>query len=586
MASGATSTGSSLSSPVRFESPPPELCPQPLRLHRSKSKFGFESMNHIDSTNLNAQIPNQSQQSVREEDSRANAVAQKRLSRLGSLVSKFEILDAANSTGSSSSRAPRPVKVPESPQKSMIDPDTSDSIQKVDGAQPSSSIDPLRRSKDFGTQTDLSYNHGIFCVLPEDDKSLHRECRISELRRRHDRSSPGSFLSFARQKSSISGPKDSTPPALATEITVNDFECTFLDGQEQNEPSTYSHTPEPPPASSPTPPAVNHESPIKDRIKHFERLQRRSDASRVSLVASQAGDPVSTMPRVVESHHPVRDIWRRISHSLTQSFDGSHEQYRSSYRESTTSVEYIRSPYRSVFPLLPARKSFPFIPKMASDAAENHIFGLDGANQSTPRVPDIETDVFRETSDGATNSKHSHGQGSSKSQRPSNDSAASHHTSHTLQGGFLKRTAQQDRDKRKEQKKKDKQRERDDRKKRIAQRRQNKLGETDRVVSDASSHVNGTDSRDTRWGQQTASGFMIREAGLSSGDLVAPKPRRPGQVKNIVNYYKEKSTSLLRIASGGHFGGSKEELDGDVGASTGKAQHSAKDKGKGKGRAD
>ncbi|ETS84181.1 hypothetical protein PFICI_02206 [Pestalotiopsis fici W106-1] len=565
MASAAASTGSSLSSPVRFESPPPEFCPPPLRLRRNKSGTGSDSINYADSVTTNAQTAGSREYHARAGDPHAKAGPtstrpQKRLSRLGSLVSKFEILEAANKTEPSSSI--------------FFGERESKPSEKGSGE--------VRQSKDFGTQTELSYNHGAFCVLAEDGGSAQGNERVPELLKLFDRSSSGSMMSFARQFNAISHQTQSTPPALTTEIAVDDFDCTFLDGQDKLEPS------------SPTPPAVDHGSPIKDRIKHFEHLHRRSqshatasnNASHVSVVMNGAGEPVSTVHKVVGSHHPVRNIWRRISQSLTQSLDGSHcrEQYRSSYRESTTSIEYTRSPYRSVFPLLPARKSFPFIPRFVSDDAETHLFGLDGANQSTPRV--LEDNIFQETSDGTTSNKSMHGHGLSRSQRPSNDSVASHHTSYSVQGGLLKRAAQQDRDKRKEQKKKDKQREREDRKRRIAQRRQNKLDETDRAVSGVSHHVQEADSRDARWGQQTASGFMIREAGLSSGDLVAPKPRRPGQVKNIVNYYKEKSTSLLRIASGGHFGTSKEDLDGDPGASMGKARHPSKEKGKGKGQAD
>ncbi|KAK7937993.1 uncharacterized protein PG986_014861 [Apiospora aurea] len=50
------------------------------------------------------------------------------------------------------------------------------------------------------------------------------------------------------------------------------------------------------------------------------------------------------------------------------------------------------------------------------------------------------------------------------------------------------------------------------------------------------------------WGKITASGFMVRQAKVD--ELHQPKPQRPGQVKKIVNMYKEKSTSLLRIVSG------------------------------------
>ncbi|KAK7960932.1 hypothetical protein PG996_011574 [Apiospora saccharicola] len=54
--------------------------------------------------------------------------------------------------------------------------------------------------------------------------------------------------------------------------------------------------------------------------------------------------------------------------------------------------------------------------------------------------------------------------------------------------------------------------------------------------------------RERSWGKITASGFMVRQAKVD--ELHQPKPQRPGQVKKIVNMYKEKSSSLLRIVSG------------------------------------
>lgn len=477
-----------------------------------------------------------------------------------------------------------------------------------DGAPSLSSFEPTRRSKDFGTQTNLSY-HNIPVAEPvQNGGCTHPNYKVPELRRLFDRSSPGSFMTFARQRCAFpdhgrdspdqhqdipsrhSASDDSssmsqkpTPPTLTTEITINNFECTFLDGQEQfhcskNGTSAQNCIP------SPTPPPVDHESPLKDRIKHFEHLHRRSQSHATAphdtgCVSMKTENSIPVVQKVVENRHPVRNIWRRISQSLTQSLDGSHEHYRSSYRESTTSVEYSRSPpYRSVFPLLPARKSFPFIPRFASDDTDNHAFGLDGVNESTPRPPDA--DIFRNMGDGATNSKPIPDQSTPNPQRQSIDSGVSHHTSVLTPSGLFRRAASQDREKLKEQKKKEKQREREERKKRIAQRRQNKLGESHRAASGSSKP--GKNANTSHWEPQTASGFMVRKTDFSSGDLIAPKPRRPGQVKNIVNYYKEKSTSLLRIASGGHFGNSKEDFHSDGGAGTDEDQKATKEKGKGK----
>ena len=50
----------------------------------------------------------------------------------------------------------------------------------------------------------------------------------------------------------------------------------------------------------------------------------------------------------------------------------------------------------------------------------------------------------------------------------------------------------------------------------------------------------------------TASGFVVRQTQLASGDLQHPTPQRPHQVKKIANMYKDKSLSLLRLVGVKH----------------------------------
>lgn len=114
MAPATTSTGSELSSPVRFESPTPELCPRPLRLYQSKSKSGSEST--ADASSRVSDVPNAGQTgpcSTGERISFAKAgstsiPSRSRPSKLGSLVSKFEILDTVSNAKPNSSRLPKP----------------------------------------------------------------------------------------------------------------------------------------------------------------------------------------------------------------------------------------------------------------------------------------------------------------------------------------------------------------------------------------------------------------------------------------------------------------------------------------------
>ncbi|KAI0006817.1 hypothetical protein F4779DRAFT_620173, partial [Xylariaceae sp. FL0662B] len=59
--------------------------------------------------------------------------------------------------------------------------------------------------------------------------------------------------------------------------------------------------------------------------------------------------------------------------------------------------------------------------------------------------------------------------------------------------------------------------------------------------------------KENSWSKKTASGFVVRQA--TDIKLRHPKPRRPGQVKKIVNLYKEKATSGISIKRGGDKGG-------------------------------
>ncbi|KAI1879307.1 hypothetical protein JX265_002261 [Neoarthrinium moseri] len=287
------------------------------------------------------------------------------------------------------------------------------------------------------------------------------------------------------------------------------------------------------------------------------RLLEREETSCVTgsnSVVHEVEAPVPTAPTAVESHHPIRRVWRRISSSFAQSLEGGHENshYRSSYQESSTSFDHSRSPHqRSLFPLLPARKSFAFMQRFSSNGTHN-LFGLDGANQS---VPDADIFMNPDAAHGTTN----------LARHPSHTSTTSHNTSLPAQDE-LRRLAQRDafRDKQ-TQKKRDKELAKHERRERRKERRLAKQAgkQTRRTVSRAGSTAEAETSstKERAWGQQTASGFMVRQARLGSDELQSPKPYRPGQVKKIVNMYKEKSNSLLRIASG-HWGNSTEQVKG------------------------
>ncbi|KAI1372580.1 hypothetical protein F4677DRAFT_248453 [Hypoxylon crocopeplum] len=54
--------------------------------------------------------------------------------------------------------------------------------------------------------------------------------------------------------------------------------------------------------------------------------------------------------------------------------------------------------------------------------------------------------------------------------------------------------------------------------------------------------------KESSWSKKTASGFVVRQT--NDVKLRHPKPRRPGQVKKIVNMYKEKTSSGIRLGRG------------------------------------
>ena len=90
--------------------------------------------------------------------------------------------------------------------------------------------------------------------------------------------------------------------------------------------------------------------------------------------------------------------------------------------------------------------------------------------------------------------------------------------------------------------------------------------------------------KERSWSKVTASGFMVREAGA---DLQEPKPFRPGQVKKIVNLYKDKSSSFLRVVSGAPRDGPGEAAVPGVAAAAkreARGRNKADAKGDGKGK--
>lgn len=465
---------------------------------------------------------------------------------------------------------------------------------------------PGRPSRELGTQTDLSYPSPVNLVVGK-DYAARWNGKVADLRRLFDRSSPSAFMSFDRrqrqtlpglstahlnsQSHEVSEPSTSlrsspvsqttsSPPALTTVISVDDFACSFVDGGHQQSHSNATARPHLEPHSDSSPP-VTHESPLKDRINHFEHLHSRSqsydtgaqDELRSGSLVPKQEMPIAVTPKATNNRHPVHSVWRRISQTLTHFSDGSretHEHYGSSYQTYSASIELSRSPpSRTIFPLLPARKSFPLMQRFSSGGTGRYIFDLDGANQSVAHVPDAA--VFTNGPKKAASNETpqvlpsllnvprdaEQERSSFASERHSSVRDEPHRTFGGLPKGseLLKQVSEQDRARQKHEKKINKIAAREERRKRVANRKHSKIDATKVIVK----HT----AKERQWDKHTSGGFVVREAGLTAGDMREPKPHKPGQVKKVLNYSKEKSTSLLRIVSGGHYGGSKEKLGGE-----------------------
>lgn len=115
MASTTLPTASLPRSPVRFNTPSPDLCPQPLRLSQTKPKPTIDAVIGDQIAANTTPFPDRGGSSHADQDvTEATLVAttstvgrsRSQTSKLGSLVSKFEILDAVNNANTESSRIP------------------------------------------------------------------------------------------------------------------------------------------------------------------------------------------------------------------------------------------------------------------------------------------------------------------------------------------------------------------------------------------------------------------------------------------------------------------------------------------------
>ncbi|KAH9885680.1 hypothetical protein F4778DRAFT_798836 [Xylariomycetidae sp. FL2044] len=560
----------------------------------------------------------------------------------------------------------------------------------------------------------------------QDENASRPPTKVSEFRSFFDLSSirgssPGSIISFRRRhaRADLDSQQDDPivsnvkarsmitlnsyadlstvvlAPELTTKISTNDFSCDF-DGHFDDPvvPDTRSeHSISPDRCIKPSP---KKESPLKEKIQLFEKLNRGSPANKSSGPFSQVkthdvgrhvnyckGDKDVPKKKSFGGWRPVRErgsaIWRRISSSFTHTQDenqeiggnqakrgcqqglhahpthatsaGSHPRYRKSslfgyhvYRSSEpdhtdpVEVSSSRSPpspnnaegdsstsglnirrLRAVHNRAPTpsaqvslRKSFPLLGRVSSS--------LGISDHSSNTEPDVDFG-----NDGGILSRRKKGGGGVDDVRDGLPSSSSSFDPHALSKIKLRQIAAERKKRRMEEKqlrRAEKAMKREGKGKDVrlghqlpghrqrhffsegaaahhgSERGRNveeeegeqKPGQPGPSASSSNNKNNATTTtkeakekektRDASWAKFTSSGFVVRH--LKGVELESPKPKRPGQVRKIVNMYKDRTASSLRVKDGSR---SNVSVGGGGGGFGGEGGGKGKGKGKERGTA-
>ncbi|KAI8964304.1 hypothetical protein F5Y11DRAFT_364097 [Daldinia sp. FL1419] len=341
--------------------------------------------------------------------------------------------------------------------------------------------------------------------------------------------------------------------------------------------------------------SIIRESPVKDRIQKFESLENGPLNNNLTPCYYDVGSNIpinkqKTNTRQIKPEvsgqlfrQPKAGLWRRISNTITQSIEGtssnSNDRERSSssssrdsntynvrsssirrqsrYRRSnlfgyriyrtsevirsSTDSAYTRSninineelierfenqhPYkayrRSPSGYLSIRKTFPFLARMSDDLGCSDgfdDFGLDGSALSRAIHQRDKSSVIQ------------------PSQTTSSPISCS--DSNAISSTTSKQTTAERKRRRLEEKE-------------LRKEKETKLSdnqEPDNAQNKGQSKDGEGKKKESSWSKKTASGFMVRQ--INDVKLRHPKPRRPGQIKKIVNMYKDKSTSGIRLGKG------------------------------------
>ncbi|KAI0880711.1 uncharacterized protein GGS22DRAFT_82291 [Annulohypoxylon maeteangense] len=417
--------------------------------------------------------------------------------------------------------------------------------------------------------------------------------------------------SAATSTTHISPPKRISPPKLTTAISTNDFSCDFAAPGALGNAISMKHKArfDIEPEESDENMSAEQGSPVKGRIQQFERLERGPPApsSASSFRADSYGANMSSSLKRKESDakqvktrgswRPFRqrsvELWRRISSSFVRSageeqtgpsnYDAdlgsglSSLRRRLRYRRSDIlsyylyrSSEVVRSPTTSSSSKSsdsinddlvaetenqaphPARKrspsrdvsiskTFPFLARMSDSLGctdEFDDFGFDGSLLSKAtryRTKSPAGDVLQ----------------SSSSITPRGDPNTLSRVVSQQTVAERKRRRQEEKQLRREQR--DQKREEKAKFKGKGKVTGNKRSDNDgkEVVTTQDKgkqkEVEGK-KKESSWSKKTASGFVVRQ--INDVKLRHPKPRRPGQVKKLVNMYKEKASSGIKLGKG------------------------------------
>ncbi|KAI1204458.1 uncharacterized protein F4807DRAFT_447303 [Annulohypoxylon truncatum] len=404
----------------------------------------------------------------------------------------------------------------------------------------------------------------------------------------------------------VSPPKRISLPELTTSISINDFSCDFAVPEALGNASSIKHKARFDIELDENM-SAEQESPVKGRIQQFEHLERGSPTS--SPASIYRGKPynadVGSSPRGKEneakhmknrtSWRPFRqrsvELWRRISNSFVRSFeeqagpsnhthlDGtwsgslprrpryrrsdifSYHLYRSSEVAHSPTTSHSRSSVNTdddlvarVENLSPHRtykrsssrdisisKTFPFLARISDSLGgsdEFGDFGFDGsilskATRSRTKLPTGKTPR-------SSSSPNPRGDPTTLSKVVSQQTVAERKRRRLEE----KQVRQELRHKKREEKAKAKGKE-----KATGEKRSEDDGEETAATLDKGKgkEVEGK-KRESSWTKKTASGFVVRQ--INDVKLRHPKPRRPGQVKKLVNMYKEKASSGIKLGKG------------------------------------